>query len=249
MVTSFFLHGRCSLSWTSVSTMDHRLSTDNKPISNTIFTSSRPFVIRSAKNAFLDDSLSHRSPRLSSIADLIVQLIYVKLIVTATHDKEPDSSAEEDEGVDESENQEEGSLGRHGGHTARNGLVSATLPVRVTSRLSVTRTSSPITATTITITTTIAVHNLLTAATILYTRGLVAELILAFSRTLLRHRFHILSQFLPYLNQKVVREKLCRRSRSILCRIEVFCNAIQYLKKLFNFAERRRLLYYSLKLT
>ncbi|XP_072755307.1 kinesin-like protein KIF2A isoform X6 [Anoplolepis gracilipes] len=42
--------------------------------------------------------------------------------------KEPDSSAEEDGGVDESENQEEGSLGRHGGHTARNGLASATLP-------------------------------------------------------------------------------------------------------------------------
>ena len=57
--------------------------------------------------------------------------------------KEPDSSAEEDEGVDESENQEEGSLGRHGGHTTRNGLASATLPVRVTSRLSVTRTNLP----------------------------------------------------------------------------------------------------------
>ncbi|XP_043582566.1 kinesin-like protein KIF2A isoform X1 [Bombus pyrosoma] len=42
--------------------------------------------------------------------------------------KARDSSGEEDEGVDESENQEEGSLGRHGGHTARNGLASATLP-------------------------------------------------------------------------------------------------------------------------
>ncbi|XP_053984113.1 kinesin-like protein KIF2A isoform X3 [Hylaeus volcanicus] len=39
-----------------------------------------------------------------------------------------DGSCEEDEGVDESENQEEGSLGRHGGHAARNGLASATLP-------------------------------------------------------------------------------------------------------------------------
>ncbi|XP_026670826.1 kinesin-like protein KIF2A isoform X2 [Ceratina calcarata] len=39
-----------------------------------------------------------------------------------------DSSGEEDEGVDESENQEEGSLGRHGVHVARNGLASATLP-------------------------------------------------------------------------------------------------------------------------
>lgn len=57
--------------------------------------------------------------------------------------KEPDFSAEEDEeGVDESENQEEGSLGRHGGHAARNGLASATLPVRVTPRHSVTRTFS-----------------------------------------------------------------------------------------------------------
>nr|XP_012235503.1 PREDICTED: kinesin-like protein Klp10A isoform X7 [Linepithema humile] len=46
----------------------------------------------------------------------------------ASRAREPDSSAEEDEGVDESENQEEGSLGRHGGHTARNGLASATLP-------------------------------------------------------------------------------------------------------------------------
>ncbi|XP_070166067.1 kinesin-like protein KIF2A isoform X4 [Polyergus mexicanus] len=61
--------------------------------------------------------------------------------------REPDSSAEEDEGVDESENQEEGSLGRHGGHTARNGLASATLPVRVTSRLShSTRPSIPVKA-------------------------------------------------------------------------------------------------------
>lgn len=39
--------------------------------------------------------------------------------------------------MDESENQEEGSLGRHGGHTARNGLASATLPVRVVTALSV----------------------------------------------------------------------------------------------------------------
>ncbi|XP_011052378.1 PREDICTED: kinesin-like protein Klp10A isoform X1 [Acromyrmex echinatior] len=61
--------------------------------------------------------------------------------------REPDSSAEEDEGVDESENQEEGSLGRHGGHTTRNGLASATLPVRVTSRLShSTRPSIPVKA-------------------------------------------------------------------------------------------------------
>lgn len=36
--------------------------------------------------------------------------------------------------MDESENQEEGSLGRH---AARNGLASATLPVRVVSALSV----------------------------------------------------------------------------------------------------------------
>ncbi|XP_018402248.1 PREDICTED: kinesin-like protein KIF2A isoform X2 [Cyphomyrmex costatus] len=61
--------------------------------------------------------------------------------------REPDSSAEEDEGVDESENQEEGSLGRHGGHTTRNGLATATLPVRVTSRLShSTRPSIPVKA-------------------------------------------------------------------------------------------------------
>ncbi|XP_043518852.1 kinesin-like protein Klp10A isoform X1 [Frieseomelitta varia] len=39
-----------------------------------------------------------------------------------------ESSGEEDEGVDETETQEEGSLGRHGGHAARNGLASATLP-------------------------------------------------------------------------------------------------------------------------
>lgn len=39
--------------------------------------------------------------------------------------------------MDESENQEEGPLGRHSGHTARNGLASATLPVRVVTALSV----------------------------------------------------------------------------------------------------------------
>lgn len=55
--------------------------------------------------------------------------------------KHQDSSGEEDEGVDEYENQDEGSLGRTAAHqTTRNGLSSATLPVRVTSRLSVTRT-------------------------------------------------------------------------------------------------------------
>ncbi|XP_015585098.1 kinesin-like protein Klp10A isoform X3 [Cephus cinctus] len=42
--------------------------------------------------------------------------------------KARDSSGEEDEGLDELENQDEGSLGRHGGHTVRNGLTSATLP-------------------------------------------------------------------------------------------------------------------------
>ena len=47
------------------------------------------------------------------------------------------SSGEEDEGVDETETQEEGFLGRHGGHAARNGLASATLPVRVVTALSV----------------------------------------------------------------------------------------------------------------
>ncbi|XP_033218474.1 kinesin-like protein KIF2A [Belonocnema kinseyi] len=47
-----------------------------------------------------------------------------------------DSSDEEDEGLDDLENQEESTLGHHGGNTARNGLTSATLPVRVTSRLS-----------------------------------------------------------------------------------------------------------------
>lgn len=228
MVTSFFfLHGRCSLSWTSVSTMDHQLSTDNKLISNMKFTSSRPSVIRfikkKKKNAvFLDDSLSHRSPRrLSSIAGLIVRLIYVKLIVTAIYDKEPDSSAEEDEGVDESENQEEGSLGRHGGHTARNGLASATLPVRVTSRLSVTRTSSPITATTIT---TIVIHNLFTAATTLYTRGPVAELILASSRTLAFTApiLYLVAIFITHLNRKIVYEKLCCSYRGVL----YICNSI-----------------------
>lgn len=98
-------------------------------------------------------------------AGVIVRLIYRK--TGRDRDKEPDSSAEEDEGVDESENQEEGSLGRHGGHTTRNGLASATLPVRVTSRLSVTRTTflpfpPPITATTAT-----ATHNPFTAATVL----------------------------------------------------------------------------------
>ncbi|XP_018313975.1 kinesin-like protein KIF2A isoform X2 [Mycetomoellerius zeteki] len=68
-------------------------------------------------------------------------------MLASSKTREPDSSAEEDEGVDESENQEEGSLGRHGGHTTRNGLASATLPVRVTSRLShSTRPSIPVKA-------------------------------------------------------------------------------------------------------
>lgn len=44
------------------------------------------------------------------------------------------SSGEEDEDPDDIDNQEDGSLGRHGGQTTRNGLTSATLSVRVTSR-------------------------------------------------------------------------------------------------------------------
>ncbi|XP_034940738.1 kinesin-like protein KIF2A isoform X2 [Chelonus insularis] len=38
-----------------------------------------------------------------------------------------DSSDEEDDAADDLDNQEDGSLGRHGGHTTRNGLTSATL--------------------------------------------------------------------------------------------------------------------------
>lgn len=124
---------------------------DNKPILKTKLTPSRPSPIRSVKIAvFLDDFFlsSTPLPRCPLLIGGLIDCDLRKIGRDCVLRKEPDSSAEEDEGVDESENQEEGSLGRHGGHTARNGLASATLPVRVTSRLSVTRTSSPITATT-----------------------------------------------------------------------------------------------------
>lgn len=144
MVTSFFsfmdaahYHGPRYLRWTI----------DCLPITNRsrIRNSSRPSVIRFEKKN-LSWRLSFSSIPSAALVDRGLNRpidLRKTLIVTAIYDKEPDSSGEEDEGVDESENQEEGSLGRHGGHTARNGLASATLPVRVTSRLSVTRTSSP----------------------------------------------------------------------------------------------------------
>ncbi|XP_025987733.1 kinesin-like protein KIF2A isoform X4 [Solenopsis invicta] len=96
----------------------------------------------------LNRDLSQKmGPRIEAETICALPQVMNNHMLASSRAREPDSSAEEDEGVDESENQEEGSLGRHGGHTTRNGLASATLPVRVTSRLShSTRPSIPVKA-------------------------------------------------------------------------------------------------------
>lgn len=75
------------------------------------------------------------------LANLFIRIPF-NLFGNSNYELEPtqDSSGEEDEDADELETQDDSSIGFHGSQTTRNGLASATLSVRVTPRILVTRT-------------------------------------------------------------------------------------------------------------